>query len=163
VLPMLDLSTVYELKSTNLTAHPAGQDYPIPYANFRDFLSTTAMFNSTGLTAGLKNGSDVNYWALQSANFTNIWKIDPLLVAQKVREILQHGFAAGHVLLQPSAQTHQHPAVWQHAADSERSQRVRFSLLPDWLGRFCPAEHSHPGRQSGWVTETTQLNTANVD
>jgi hypothetical protein len=46
------------------------------------------MFNSTGATAGLKNGSDVNYWALQSANFTNIWKIDPLLAAQRVREII---------------------------------------------------------------------------
>lgn len=95
VLPMIDLSTVYELKSTNFTAIPAGQDYPIPYANFRDFLSTTAIFNSTGLTAGLKNGSDINYWALQSANFTNIWKIDPLLAAQKIREIINTDLPLG--------------------------------------------------------------------
>lgn len=95
VLPMIDLSTVYELKATTFTAIPSGQDFPIPYANFRDFLSTTAIFNSTGATAGLKNGSDINYWALQSANFTNIWKIDPLLSAQKTREIINTDFPLG--------------------------------------------------------------------
>lgn len=95
ILPMLDLSTIYELKATTFTAIPAGQDFPIPYANFRDFLSTTAIFNSTGATAGLKNGSDINYWALQSANFTNIWKIDPLLAAQKIREIVNTDFPLG--------------------------------------------------------------------
>jgi hypothetical protein len=88
ILPFLDLSTVYELKSTTLTGMVASSDFPVPYANFRDFLSTTAIFNSTGATAGLKNGSDVSYWALQSANFTNIFKIDPLLAAQQVRGIL---------------------------------------------------------------------------
>ncbi len=88
ILPILDLSTVYELKTTNFTAIPSGQDFPFPYANFRDFLSTLAIFNSTGATAGLKAGSDVNYWALQSANFTNIFKIDPLLAAQFAREII---------------------------------------------------------------------------
>ena len=88
ILPILDLSTVYELKTTNFTAIPSGQDFPFSYANFRDFLSTIAVFNSTGATAGLKAGSDVNYWALQSANFTNIFKIDPLLAAQFAREII---------------------------------------------------------------------------
>lgn len=88
VLPLLDMSTVYELKYTNLTGMSAGQEFPYPYTNFRDFLSTMVTFNSTGATAGLKAGSDVSYWALQSANFTNIWKIDPLLAAQKTREIV---------------------------------------------------------------------------
>lgn len=95
ILPMLDLSTVYELKSTTFTAIPSGQDYPFPYANFRDFLSTLVIFNSTGATAGLKNGSDVNYWSLQSANFTNIFKIDPLLASQWVREILDSDVPLG--------------------------------------------------------------------
>jgi hypothetical protein len=88
ILPALDLSTVYELKYTNLTGQAVAQDFPYAYTNFRDFLSTLVTWNSTGATAGLKNGSDVNYWALQSANFTNIWKIDPLLAAQKTREII---------------------------------------------------------------------------
>lgn len=88
VLPTLDLSTVYELKVTNLTGQAVAQDFPYPYTNFRDFLSTLVTWNSTGATAGLKNGSDVNYWALQSANFTYLWKIDALLAAQKTREII---------------------------------------------------------------------------
>lgn len=89
VLPVLDLATIYGLTSTNLSGQiAANQDFPIAYANFRDFLSTLVMFNSTAATAGMKNGSDVNYWALQSANFTNIFKIDPLLAAMKVREII---------------------------------------------------------------------------
>lgn len=88
ILPILDLSTVYELKSTAFTGLVVTQDFPFPYSNFRDFLSTLVTFNSTGATAGLKAGSDVNYWALQSANFTNIWKIDPLLAAQQTRDII---------------------------------------------------------------------------
>lgn len=88
ILPTLDLSTVYEMKWSNFSAIVAGQDFPIPYANFRDFLSTLVLFNSTALTAGMKNGSDVNYWAIQAANFTNLLKLDPLLAAQRVREIM---------------------------------------------------------------------------
>lgn len=95
ILPILDLSTVYELKSTTFTGIVANTEFPIPYSNFRDFLSTAVIFNSTGLTAGLKNGSDVNYWALQSANFTNIWKLDALLAAQKVREIITSDLPLG--------------------------------------------------------------------
>jgi hypothetical protein len=88
ILPSLDLSTVYELKKTQQTGQVVSLDNPYPYSNFRDFLSTFTIWNSTGATAGLKNGSDVSYWALQSANFTNIWKIDPLFAAQKYREIV---------------------------------------------------------------------------
>jgi len=89
VLPILDLSTVYEIKNTNFTAVTGGQDYPIPYANFRDFLSTFAVYNSTGLDTNPGNGSDINYWALQSANFTNLWKLDPLTAQMISRQIIQ--------------------------------------------------------------------------
>jgi hypothetical protein len=88
VLPILDLSTVYELKSTLFSSIVAANDFPIPYANFRDFLSTFALFNSTGLYTNPGNGSDVNYWALQSANFTNLWKLDPLTAAFNTRQII---------------------------------------------------------------------------
>lgn len=87
VLPILDLSTVYELKVTNFTALAVNQEYPIPYANFRDFLSTFIVYNNNGTTR-LATGADVSYFALQSANFTNLWKVDPLLAAQEAREIL---------------------------------------------------------------------------
>lgn len=85
VLPMLDLSTVYELKQTVLTGIVANQEFPIAYSNFRDFLSTVLVFyNGSARTAG----TDVNYWALQSANFTNILKQDPILCSGKVRQII---------------------------------------------------------------------------
>jgi hypothetical protein len=95
VLPILDLSTVYELKSTSLTGLVVGQEFPMPYANFRDFMSTCAIYNNTAGSAGRTAGTDVSYFALQSANFTNIWKKDPLLAAQHAREILKADFAKG--------------------------------------------------------------------
>ena len=88
VLPILDLSTVYELKSTLFSAIVAANDFPIPYANFRDFLSTFAVYNSTGIDTNPGDGSDINYWALQSANFTNLWKLDPLTAAFNTRQIV---------------------------------------------------------------------------
>lgn len=89
VTPLLDMATVYELKTSPFAAIPAGQDYPVPYANFRDFLSTFAIYNHdvTGDT-GRVGGTDLNYMALQSANFTNIWKKTPLVQAQDTRTIL---------------------------------------------------------------------------
>jgi hypothetical protein len=81
VLPVTDLATIYELKNTALTAIVPNQEFPYQYANFRDFLSTFVVFVNTG-AGGIRGvGLDVNYWALQSANFTNIWKKEPGLVA----------------------------------------------------------------------------------
>ena len=86
LLPILDLSTIYELKFTNVTAITAAQDFPYQYANFRDFLSTTVIYNNNGSYNGRGVGADINYWALQSANFTNIWKTEPLLQAIFARQ-----------------------------------------------------------------------------
>lgn len=82
VLPISDLSTIYELKNTQFTAFQAGQDFPMQYANFRDFLSTFVIYNDNPAgDAGRGVGADINYWALQVANFTNIFKVEPDLVA----------------------------------------------------------------------------------
>lgn len=92
VLPMLDLSTIYELKTTTFSALNAGQDFPMQYANFRDFLSTVAVYwNGTGRL----NGSDINYWALQSANFTNLFKVSPTLQAIRTRGQLHFDLPPG--------------------------------------------------------------------
>lgn len=89
ILPQLDLSTVYELKNTNLGALAAGNDFPFQYPNFRDVLSTTMIYNhDTSADAGRAAGTDINYFALQSANFTNLWKLAPLDLALKTRQIL---------------------------------------------------------------------------
>jgi hypothetical protein len=95
LLPILDLATIYELKYTNATAISAAQDYPYQYANFRDFLSTIAVYVNTG-AGGLRGiGADINYWALQSANFTNIWKYEPSLAAIFSRQHIGIDFPPG--------------------------------------------------------------------
>lgn len=76
VLPLLDMSTAYLLNTTPIGALVPNQDVPIPYANFRDFMSTFVIFDQNGT---LNTGSDVNSWAIQSANFTNILKLDPFV------------------------------------------------------------------------------------
>lgn len=88
ILPPLDLATIYDIKNTLLTAVVANQDFPVQYANFRDFLSTFAIYVNTA-AGGLRGvGADINYWALQSANFTNIWKRNPDRVALLTRQQL---------------------------------------------------------------------------
>jgi hypothetical protein len=94
ILPQLDLSTIYELKQTTFTAVTQGQDFPMQYSNFRDFVSTFAVYNNNG-TTGRAAGTDINYWALQSANFTNLWKVEPALVALKTRQLMREDFPKG--------------------------------------------------------------------
>ena len=95
LLPIVDLATIYELKNTTFTALVQNQDFPMQYANFRDFLSTVPIFvnNPTGGVRGV--GGDVNYWALQSANFTNIFKVEPALQALITRNHLQTDLPPG--------------------------------------------------------------------
>lgn len=92
ILPLLDLSTIYELKWTNLAGLTAASDFPIPYPNFRDFVSTTLIYDNNGT---FNTGSDINYIALQSANYTNIWKLDPNLAALYVRQEIHDDVPAG--------------------------------------------------------------------
>ena len=92
VLPILDLSTVYELKNTSFTGIVANQEFPMQFANFRDFLSTTCIYYNGAARA---TGADVNYFALQSANFTNIFKVDPYLQAMKTRNKIGTDFPPG--------------------------------------------------------------------
>jgi P3 major capsid protein len=74
LLPIIDLSTLYMLNNTTLSGMVTGADFPIPYTNFRSFLSTVVIYdNQTGGTYNAA-GTDINYWNLQTANFTNIFK-----------------------------------------------------------------------------------------
>lgn len=89
ILPTDDLSTVYELKNTSVTGIAANNDFGFQYPNFRDILSTMLIYNhDVTADAGRAVGTDINYWALQSANFTNIWKNFPLDLAMHTRQIL---------------------------------------------------------------------------
>lgn len=84
VLPVLDLNTIYDIKQTNT---PAGltvnQDYPIAYSNFRAFLSTFVIYDNGGQFNG---GSDINYFQLQAANSTNLFKMSPTIAALMARQ-----------------------------------------------------------------------------
>lgn len=95
LLPILDLSTIYELKFTTVNSMTVGSDFPYQYANFRDFLSACAVYVNNGSTGARGTGADVNYWALQSANFTNIIKAEPALFAGMVRNHIGLDFPPG--------------------------------------------------------------------
>lgn len=86
LLPITDLATVYELKQTSLTGITVNQPFNYQYSNFRDFLSTVAVYNNNPATnGGRQSGQDVTTWALQSANFTNIFQEEPGLAFLQTR------------------------------------------------------------------------------
>lgn len=95
LLPPVDTATVYELKQTTLTAITANQDFPYQYPNYRDILSTIAVYinNPTGGVRG--NGTDINYWQLLLANFTAHWKKSPALIAIETRNMIGTDELAG--------------------------------------------------------------------
>jgi hypothetical protein len=92
ILPPLDLEYVYLLNNTNSVGLAAGADQALPYANWRNFLSTFLIYDNAGV---LNLGTDVNYIAMQSANFTNLFKIDPFLLSLLTRTKINDDFAAG--------------------------------------------------------------------
>lgn len=95
LLPILDLATLYELKQTVQTSIVAGQDFGYQYSNFRDFLSTVAVYVNTQATGARTTGTDINYWALQAANATNIWKKTPALIALETANYMQVSLPPG--------------------------------------------------------------------
>jgi len=97
ILPIMDLNTIYDLKQTTFSNPTSGQDYPMPYSNFRSFLSTVAIFDNGGV---YNTGSDVNYWALRSANFTNIFKVSPEIAALDARATLMGDMMPGGYLFE---------------------------------------------------------------
>jgi hypothetical protein len=92
ILPINDISTVYMLQDTTQQNITQNQDYPIPYANARDFLSTWAIFDNGG---SLNAGSDINTWAIRAANFINFLQYDPMLSALLTRNSLTDDAPAG--------------------------------------------------------------------
>lgn len=92
VLPALDQATAYLINNTAKPGLAQNLDNPFPFANFRNFYSTFAIFDQNGT---LNLGTDVNAWKLESANFTNIFNQDPFLTQLKTREIIGDDFPAG--------------------------------------------------------------------
>mgnify|MGYP000902502847 CR=1 FL=1 len=96
ILPLLDLATVYELKQTAIPGIVQGQDFPIQYSNFRDFLSTFVIYRNRPMTNnGFANETDIAYVALESANYTNVFKVPPKYVAAWGRQTVEDDFPLG--------------------------------------------------------------------
>jgi hypothetical protein len=89
ILPGLDLDTVYDLKETTFVGVSAAQDFPMAYSNYRAFLSTILIYDNGGT---FNAGSDVNYFSLASANFTNLFKYTPEIAALKARMAIMADF-----------------------------------------------------------------------
>lgn len=83
VLPLMDLNQQYCLLETTLTGITSGSDFPYSYANYRSYMSTSVVLDNAGV---LNFGSDVNYWALTSANNTNVFKYAPEIAALLARQ-----------------------------------------------------------------------------
>lgn len=92
VLPALDLSTSYLLQNTTISNLVANQDNPVPYPNYREFMSTVVIFDQAGT---LNAGTDVAYWKLQVANYTNIFNKDPFAVQLQTRNLIGDDFPIG--------------------------------------------------------------------
>lgn len=92
VLPVSAISTNYQLQDTTVSGITAGVDFNVPYGNFRIYMSTFAIYNQAGTRAA---GTDINYWAIQAANFLNIVKADPYLWALWVRQEMGDDFPLG--------------------------------------------------------------------
>lgn len=84
ILPNLDINTIYEVKMQTYTGMAVGSDFPIDYANQRQFLSTCLVFDNGGT---FNAGSDLDYLMLQAANATPLWKLPPEIVALHSRAL----------------------------------------------------------------------------
>jgi hypothetical protein len=84
ILPPIDTITQYRLFNTALSAVSAGQDFPVPFSNFQEFLSLSMIYDQNGAR---NPGTDVNYFALSAANTLQFFKYDPYvqLLKQRVR------------------------------------------------------------------------------
>ncbi len=92
ILPPVDLEYVYLINNTSVSALVVNQDNAIPYANWRNFLSTFVIYDNAG---ALNLGTDVSAIKLQSANFTNIFNLDPFMLSLLTRTKINDDFAPG--------------------------------------------------------------------
>ncbi len=76
ILPMGDLSLTYQIMQTTLSGMVENQDFGVPFANYRSFISATVVLDN-GVTPFLNNGDEVNYFSLEAANSSLIFKYGP--------------------------------------------------------------------------------------
>jgi len=92
ILPVLDLGVMYRLENTVMTGLVANQELSQGFGNNRQFLSTFAVYDNSGV---LNPGTDVNYFAMQTANTTLLFKRTPHMLALQHRKRLGDDFPPG--------------------------------------------------------------------
>lgn len=92
ILPMIDMAYAYMAINTVLIGLAVNQENSIPYSNFRDYMSTFAVYDNFGSAS--TPGTDVGYWAIQVANSTNVIKFDPFMSSFMTRTIINDDFPA---------------------------------------------------------------------
>lgn len=95
ILPNLSMSVIYDIKNAPFPGIVANQDFPIPYSNFRDFMSTCVIFANPTDGVYPAKGSDVNYWAHKQANTINIFKYTAKYPDVFARQIIGDDFPLG--------------------------------------------------------------------
>jgi len=93
ILPQQDLGTAYLLNNTASGLPVANQDNGAAFVNARTYESVAFVYDNNG-TLNV-NGSDINYIALQSANFTNILNLDGRMIGLMQRNVIMDDFPAG--------------------------------------------------------------------
>jgi hypothetical protein len=93
ILPALDLGTAYLLNNTAGGLPVVNQDNGFAFVNARSYESVAFVYDNNG-TLNI-NGSDLNYLAVTSANFTNILRWDGMMAATAERDILGDDFPKG--------------------------------------------------------------------
>lgn len=74
ILPQIDLSNIYQLQYSSFSGLVANQQYNIPFANYRTFLSTVVVYDNAGV---LNTGSDITAFQLLASNTTQIFNYGP--------------------------------------------------------------------------------------
>jgi hypothetical protein len=92
ILPLIDLSYAYMAINTVMIGLAVNQENSIAYSNFRDYMSTMAVYDNFGSAS--TPGTDVGYWAIQVANSTNVIKFDPFMSSFMTRTIIGDDFPA---------------------------------------------------------------------
>lgn len=93
ILPALDLGTAYLLNNTAGGLPVVNQDNGYAFVNARSYESVAFVFDNAGVLN--INGTDLNYLAVASANFTYILRWDGMMAATIERDILGSDFPRG--------------------------------------------------------------------
>lgn len=93
LLPSLDIGTAYLLYNTSSGLPIANQDNSAAFINARSYESVAVIFDNNGVLN--VNGSDINYFSLQSANFTQILRTDGKMQSLLERALIGDDFPAG--------------------------------------------------------------------